>query len=232
MVGHRSSPRNATSSWPRAPDPRAPRARTPGSRRALARKSPAGPAVHADHHVLQDGEAREQGQVLERAADAERRDAVRRECREIGVPVELEPRRGPACRAGDRQLNSVVLPAPLGPMSPTIWPAAIVEGDAVERDDAAEPHREVAHREDRRAAAGAHGLRGPAPPVTGSTRTMTRAVSGVSRIRRGGRTASAETVSSGAGRPSILRRGSRRARARLPSSPGGRGRRGYRRRPG
>ena len=35
-------------------------------------------------------------------------------------------------------LNAVVLPAPFGPISPTISPGSAVEGHAVERDDAAE----------------------------------------------------------------------------------------------
>ena len=37
-------------------------------------------------------------------------------------------------------LNAVVLPAPFGPIRPTISPASAVERDGVERDDAAELH--------------------------------------------------------------------------------------------
>ena len=45
----------------------------------------------------------------------------------------------------DRQLNSVVLPAPFGPISPTMLPGRDVERDAVERDDAAEAHPDLLH---------------------------------------------------------------------------------------
>ena len=47
----------------------------------------------------------------------------------------------------DRQLNSVVLPAPFGPIRPRIWPLLHVERHAVQRDDAAEHDADVANRE-------------------------------------------------------------------------------------
>ncbi len=51
--------------------------RTDGRRSALLRKSLRGARVHADHHVLEHGHAREQREVLERAADAERGHVMR-----------------------------------------------------------------------------------------------------------------------------------------------------------
>ena len=42
-------------------------------------------AVRADHDVLEHGEAGEQGQVLERAGDAEAGDLVRVDIEEVGA---------------------------------------------------------------------------------------------------------------------------------------------------
>ena len=47
------------------------------------------------------------------------------------------------------QLNSVVLPAPLGPISPQIWLRADIEGDAIHRHDAAEAHHHATHPQQR-----------------------------------------------------------------------------------
>ena len=44
-------------------------------------------------------------------------------------------------------LNAVVLPAPFGPMRPEMCPSLDLERDAVERDDAAEPKRDVPNLE-------------------------------------------------------------------------------------
>ena len=41
------------------------------------------------------------------------------------------------------QLNSVVLPAPFGPISPQISPGRDLEGGAVEGDDAPEAHDNI-----------------------------------------------------------------------------------------
>ena len=48
-------------------------------------------------------------------------------------------------------LNAVVFPAPFGPIRPAIVAASDVERDPVERDDAAEPERDLADREQHRA---------------------------------------------------------------------------------
>ena len=78
------------------------------------------------------------------------------------------------------QLNSVVLPAPLGPMIPKICPGRTVSETSFMRDDAAEVHRDVARARGRsapprsRAAArrrrfllGSRARRSPPPPLRG-----------------------------------------------------------------
>src|SRR5207237_2885509 len=54
----------------------------PGRVQGIAQEAAPGAAVAADHHVLEDGHAAEQGQVLERASDAQLRDAVSRHAEE------------------------------------------------------------------------------------------------------------------------------------------------------
>ena len=49
-------------------------------------------------------------------------------------------------------LKAVVLPAPFGPIRPETMPSRDVERDPVERDDAAEPKRDVADGEQHLAA--------------------------------------------------------------------------------
>ncbi len=46
------------------------------------------------------------------------------------------------------QLNTVVLPAPFGPISAVTSPRADPEGEVVDRDEAAEAHRQVFDGED------------------------------------------------------------------------------------
>ena len=93
--------------------------------------------VGADHDVLERGHVREQADVLERAGDARLGDLVGlagptidRPSSTISPPV---GRNTPVT-----QLNSVVLPAPLGPMIPKIWPRWTVERDVVHGHHAAE----------------------------------------------------------------------------------------------
>ena len=81
--------------------------------------------------------AREQPDALQRAGDAEagelraagRRAAARRASATSPASGATKPQ---------MTLNSVVLPAPLGPMTPTTSPGATVERDVVERGEAAE----------------------------------------------------------------------------------------------
>ena len=49
-----------------------------------------------------------------------------------------------------RQLNSVVLPAPLGPIKPDDPTLGDGEGDVIKRDDAAEVHRHAGYLQQRR----------------------------------------------------------------------------------
>ena len=69
------------------------------------------------------------------------------------------------------QLNSVVLPAPFGPIRPRISPSFDRERDAVQRDDAAETQRDVADFEQRARATADGSAAGPGrsqPPRRGS----------------------------------------------------------------
>ncbi len=81
-----------------------------------------GPGVAADEHVLQDGHVGEEPDVLEGAGDAGAGDEVGLR-REDGALATL-PSVGTYRPV--RQLKKVVLPAPLGPMRPTISPELTV----------------------------------------------------------------------------------------------------------
>src|SRR5437667_11154151 len=80
-----------------------------------ARDAGPGPAVHADQHVFQNRHVIEEALVLERAGDAERRDAVGGEADEL-QPTVVEP--DPAVRrlveARD-QVEAGRLPRAVGP---------------------------------------------------------------------------------------------------------------------
>ena len=80
------------------------------------------PAVAAGEHVLEHGELLEEADVLEGPGDAERDDAVG-EPFVMSLPskrtVPLSERWLPVMR-----LKTVVLPAPFGPMSPTMVPSS------------------------------------------------------------------------------------------------------------
>ena len=78
--------------------------------------------VRAEQHVLQHGHVRIDAEVLERARDAERDDLrapVRGRCARPANEI------APLATVYSRvtQLNSVVLPAPFGPISPQISPS-------------------------------------------------------------------------------------------------------------
>ena len=70
----------------------------------------------------------------------------------VGPRARARRRRGSCPRSGATSphtaLNSVVLPAPFGPMRPTISPARHVEGHVVEGGQAAEAHGQAADRRD------------------------------------------------------------------------------------
>ena len=81
------------------------------------------PVVGPDHHVLERGQLREQPDALQRARDAEPGELVRPHAAvAAGRASGSRPR--PAARSRRSTLNSVVLPAPFGPMTPTTCPGA------------------------------------------------------------------------------------------------------------
>ncbi len=106
-------------------------------------------AVLADHHVLEQGHRREQGEVLERAGDAGPGDLVRRQGEQV-ESVEPHQAGGRVVDATDdvehRRLARAVGPDQTADL-------AVVDGEAelVEGDDPAEPHRHFTHVEQRHA---------------------------------------------------------------------------------
>ena len=107
-------------------------------RDSVGEKPPVGAAMAADHDVLPHRQRSEQREVLERAADAERGDAMDRVARQR-APFE-----------GDRALVEAVearetveqrgLAGAIGPDQPADLAARDVEADLIEREHAAEPH--------------------------------------------------------------------------------------------
>ena len=93
-------------------------------------------AVGTDHHVVEQRQAREAAHDLEGAADAEPRDAVQLQS-DQRVPSSVAV---PALAGSTpfSTLNSVVLPAPFGPMMPRMVPARHLEAHVVHGLQAAE----------------------------------------------------------------------------------------------
>ena len=89
---------------------------------AAAEEVPARPAVAAHHDVLQDVHLQEQAGILERAGDAGAGDLVGLQTGD-GLVLEGDLARVSGLSRPEIMLNRVVLPAPLGPMTPLIWPA-------------------------------------------------------------------------------------------------------------
>ena len=65
------------------------------------------------------------------------------------------------------QLNKVVLPAPFGPISAVISPRMCGKGEIADGDEAAEPHRQVLDREDRRRIHAGVSVRAPCTMAAG-----------------------------------------------------------------
>ena len=128
--GDRCRRTRAAAAPPRAR--RAPPADGGASRRARPGTLVRVPGVGADHHVLERGHVREQPDVLERAGDPGLGDLVRALARPGLRPPAPHPRRW-ARNTPVTQLNTVVLPAPLGPMTPKISPRPNAQRDVVER---------------------------------------------------------------------------------------------------
>src|SRR5258705_5876225 len=100
----------------------------------------------ADHDVLQDALRGEEGEILERATDAEPGDLVRRLGQKRGA-LEVD-------RPGRRRVQAAQA-VEQGGLARTVradqthdLSGLDVEGDPIEGDDAAEPDRDVANAED------------------------------------------------------------------------------------
>ena len=92
------------------------------SRQALPSAAQIGP----DQYILDHGDCREEADELETSARCRARRSGAASARQIGVPVELDRCPRPAARLPLIRLNSVLLPAPFGPMTakmraPTEW---------------------------------------------------------------------------------------------------------------
>ena len=125
------------------------------------------PALEGGGDGLVDGHRREQAGVLERTAEAL---ACPARGLEVGHVAPGRGRRGPRS-SGTNPLsrsNRVVLPAPLGPMTPTISPGAHVERHALDCLHPAEARRHLGHAEDR-GRARAPGAAVQCPPGRGRT---------------------------------------------------------------
>ena len=96
-----------------------------------------------DQHVLAHGQQREQLEPLERAGHAEARPLVRARAELSSRAAEAHRTAGGLSRP-QTALNSVVLPAPFGPIRPVTKPGVGIDVDLVERDVPAEPHGDAA----------------------------------------------------------------------------------------
>ena len=124
----------------------------PRQRERVAGKVTARPRVHADHHVRQHAKRREQREVLERAADAEIGNAVRRQRQQRAIAetdIASLRRVEPAQAVEQRRLSRAV-----GADEPDDLTFRHVERHTVERNDAAEAHGEIADGEKRLARRG------------------------------------------------------------------------------
>ena len=102
-------------------------------------------SVGADANVVEHRQIGKQRDVLEGAADADLGDPVRR-ARQDALPFDQDVAGTRLIEPG-RQLNSVVLPAPFGPIRPRIAPLLHAKGHAIQRNEAAEHDADVANRE-------------------------------------------------------------------------------------
>src|SRR5579883_2375069 len=113
----------------------------------------------ADTDIVEHRHGAKQRQVLKRAADADRRHAVGRQG-ENAAPVEDDvafPRRVETAEAVEQR----GLAGPIRPDQAEQLAGADREGDAVERNDAAEAHADVAYGDERRRRGGHSSLSAP-----------------------------------------------------------------------
>ena len=97
-----------------------------------------GIAAHIGAHaqVIDHGHALEDGAAFRHVADAQPDDLVRRAAHDA-FALEVDACRRVGRISPEMVLSSVVLPAPLAPISVTICPCSIVEGDVVQHLDLA-----------------------------------------------------------------------------------------------
>src|SRR5437773_1758038 len=103
-------------------------------------------AVDADHDVLEHGQRREEGEVLERPPDAELRDPMGRQPEDrtaVEADITLVGRGEAAQAVEERRLAGAVRADEADDL-----PRVHVEGDGVEREDAAEADGEVTNGQD------------------------------------------------------------------------------------
>ena len=137
------------------------RRRNDGLDRSAPRVDGLGRALERDLDVVEHRQLAEQPDVLERPADAQPRDV------EAGVPVMSRPRSGSIPLVGrrnpDSRWNSVVLPAPLGPMTPWIVSGAQAELVVDQRVETAERLGQAVRFEQRRRLWHGYPVVGPPP---------------------------------------------------------------------
>jgi hypothetical protein len=109
-------------------------------------------AVDADHDVLEHRHGREQREVLEGPADTEPGDAMAGQA-EDGPALEQDVAVVGRVEAAEA-IEERGLAGAVGPDESHDLPGLHLEGDPLERDNAPEPHRDVAHGEQGRRPAG------------------------------------------------------------------------------
>ena len=94
--------------------------------------------VKSHHHIVEHGQVAEQPDALERARDAQARHHGAAGCAPNDLPGDSTARLRSADKTRSSTFTKVLLPEPLGPMSPCTMPGRDGELDAIERPDAAE----------------------------------------------------------------------------------------------
>ena len=119
-----------------------------GQHRPPEREAVAGMRLHGQHHVDQRGEIREHRRDLVRAAEAQQRAPMHRQRGDVAaVEAGCVPASGAS--SPDSWLISVVLPAPLGPITACTSPGSTVRSTPSVAVQAAEALDQPADREER-----------------------------------------------------------------------------------
>src|SRR5262249_49355900 len=130
----------------------------PGQTQRIAEEIARTEGMAADPHVVEHRHGAEEREVLERAADSDRRHAVRRQAEDapaLEQNVALARRIEAAEAVEERGLAGAVRADQAEELATTDR-----ERHAIERHDAAEAHADVAHRDERRGGR-RHGARSP-----------------------------------------------------------------------